>query len=114
MKLKIWRKKYHSKTVLAISHQILNPVRAIQTALKIYQDSHIPEPPKNASFQIIWFYQKKKLFPYRTFAVIDQPTPPGLQIIRTFDIGILADSLYTAQGNCLETKESLNVALFGE
>jgi len=82
-----------NKTVLAISHEILNPVMAIQTTLQIYQDNTIPVPPKNALLQIIWFYQKRKPFQYRTFVIINQPTPPELQLIQTLDIKSLQTRL---------------------
>jgi len=103
-----------NKTVLPISHGILNPVMAIQTTLQIYQDSTIPVPPKNVRLQIIWFYQKRKPFQYRTFVIINQPTPPESQIIQNLDIQLLADSFDMAQGNYFETKESVNIAVFKE
>jgi len=37
--------KYDETTVLEISHQILNPIVAVEEALVTYQFNQIPEPP---------------------------------------------------------------------
>jgi len=57
--------KYDETTVLEISHQILNPIVAVEEALVTYQFNQIPEPPRNISFRIIWFPQRNRIKPIR-------------------------------------------------
>jgi len=98
--------------VLSISHRVLNPVAAVKEALKEYLNNQIPEPPQNTSFCIIWFTQKHKLLPFRTFVIFDHRTPPELQTAHTWNMGFLEDSFDTAQGNYLKTQDSLNLTAF--
>jgi len=103
--------KYQEKTELALSHRILNPMASVKDALKVYQENQIMEPPRNASFKIIWFYQKRKLLPFRTFLVLNCPAPQELCTIQTRNTSFSKDSIDTAQG-CFHTTESpLNVVL---
>jgi len=105
--------KYFGQRELSMSHRVLNPVTAIQEALKQYRNNHALEPPRNTSFRVIWFIQKNKLFPFRTFVIFNYPSPPELRTDHLWNVGFLEDSLDTAQGNHLELQDSLNLALLG-
>jgi len=105
--------KYFGQTAFSISHRVLNPVTAIQEALKQHRNNHALEPPQNMSFQVIWFIQRNKLFPFRTFVIFNYPSPPELQTDHLWNMGFLEDSLDTAQGNHFELQVCLNLATLG-
>jgi len=100
--------KYFGQTVLFTSHRVLNPVTAIQEALKQYRNNHALEPPRNTFFRVIWFIQRNKIFPFRTFVIFNYPSPPELQTDHLWNMGVLEDSF----GYC--TRQSFGTSRFFE
>ena len=105
------QQKYSGTTVLA-TDRVLNIVAVVQEALAIYQLNHIQEPPSNTSFRIIWFPQKIKIAPYRTFVLFKRSAPPELKNTHLWNCSILEDVIDGTQGDYLSTKDSLNIAMF--
>jgi len=103
--------KYSGTTVLATG-RIPSPIAAVQEALAIYQLNHIQEPPRNTSFRIIWFPQKIRIAPFRTFVILKRSAPPELKCAHLRNCSILEDMIDGTQGEYLETKDSSNIAMF--
>jgi len=108
---KVWEQKY-SETTAWTTSLILNPIAAVQKALAIYPLKHLQEPPRNTSFQIIWFLQKSGIISYRTFVIFKRSAPPELKYTHLWNCSILEDMTDGTQSNYLETKDSLNIAMF--
>jgi len=85
--------KYLGQTVLSISHRVLNPVTVIQEALKQYRNNHAFEPPRNTSFRVVWFIQRNKLCPFRTFLIFNYPSPRNCKQI-TFGMWVFLRILW--------------------
>jgi len=103
--------KYGGTTILA-TDRILNPVSAILEALDIYRFNHMQEPTRNASFRIIWFLQKNGRISSQTFVVLQRLVPSELKYTYLWNCRLLEDVFGSAQGNYLETKDSLNIVMF--
>jgi len=104
-------RKYSGTTILTTS-RILNPIVAVQESLAIYQLNHIQEPPRNTSLRIIWFPQKIRITPFRTFVIFKRSAPPELKNAHLWNCSILEDMIDGTHGNYLETKDFLNIAMF--
>jgi len=104
--------KYSGTTALGLDHRILNLIVAVKKALLIYRFNQMQEPPRNISFQIIWFPQRNRITPPRTFVIFNQSVPPEFKDTHICNCRFLGDFLDGAQGNYLETKDSLNIAIF--
>jgi len=102
----------HSETMVWTTGRIVNPIAAVQNALAIYPLNYLQEPPRNTSFRILWFPQKSGIIPSRTFVIFKRPAQPELKYIHRWNCSILEDVFDGAQGNCLETKDSLNILMF--
>ena len=92
--------------------RILNPIMAVLEALAIYQLNHIQEPSRDTPFRVIWFLQKIGITPLRTFAILNRPAPFELKYVHLWNCSILEDMIDGTQSNYLETKNSLNIAMF--
>jgi len=104
--------KYSGATVLGLCHRILNPILAVKKALLIYRFNQMQEPPINTSFRIIWFPQSNRITPPRTFVIFNHSVPPEFKNAHICNCSFLEEFLDGAQGNYLETKDSLNIAIF--
>jgi len=104
--------KYSGMTVSATSHRILNLIAAVKEALATYRLNYMQEPPRNTSFRIIWFPQRNRITPSRTFVVFNRSAPPEFKYAHHWNCSFLEDMFDGAQGNYLETKDSLNIAMF--
>jgi len=102
----------YSETMVWTTSRILDPIMAVQEALAVYQINRIQEPPRNTSFRIIWFPQKSGITISRTFVIFKRSAPPELKYTHLWNCSILEDVLDDAQGNYLETENSLNIARF--
>jgi len=60
----------------------------------------------------MWFPQKSRITPFRTFVVFKRLAPPDLKYAHLWNCSILEDVFDGAQGNYLETEDSLNTAMF--
>jgi len=105
-------RKYNGMTVVGISQRILNPIAAVKEALATYQFNQMQEPPTNTSFRIIWFPQRNRIIPSRTFVIFNRSAPPEFKDAHIWNCSFLEDMFDGAQGNYLETKDSLNIAMF--
>jgi len=105
-------RKYNGMTVLRISHRILNPIAAVREALATYRFNQMQEPPRNTSFRIIWFPQRSRMIPSRTFVIFNQSAPREFKDAHMWNCSFFEDMFDSAQGNYLETKDSLNIAIF--
>jgi len=103
--------KYGGTMVLATG-RILNPIAAIQEVLAIYRLNYIQELPRNTSFRIIWFLQKNGRIPSQTFVVLKRPVLSELKYTHLWNCHLLEDVFDGAQGNYLETEDSLNIVMF--
>jgi len=102
----------YSKTTVWTTRLILNSIAAVQKVLAIYPLKHSQEPPRNTSFQVIWFLQKSGILSYRTFVIFKRSAPPALKYTHLWNCSILEDMIDGTQSNYLETKDSLNIAMF--
>jgi len=101
----------YSETTVWTTSVILNPIAAVQKALAIYLLKHLQEPPRN-TFQIIWFLQKSGIISYRTFVIFKRSARLELKYTHLWNCSILEDMIDGTQSNYLETKDSLNIAMF--
>jgi len=102
----------YSETTVWTTGRIFNPISAVQKALAIYPLNRLQKPPRNTSFRIIWFPQESGIILSRTFVIFKRPAPPELKYIHRWNCSILEDVFDGAQGNYLETKDSLNIVMF--
>jgi len=103
---------YSGTTVLGLGHRFLNPIVAVKEALLISQLNQMQEPPRNTSFRIIWFTQRNTITQPQTFVIFNQSVPPEFKDAHICNCSFLEDFLDGPQGNYLETKDSLNIAMF--
>jgi len=94
--------KYFGMDVLGISHRILNPIATVQEALATYRFNQMQEPPRNSSFGIIWFPQRSRMIPSRTFVILNQLVPPEFKDAHIWNYSFLEDMFDSAQENTLK------------
>jgi len=104
------QQKYGETTVWT-ADRILDPMKAIQKALANYQLYHLRESPRNTSFRINWFPQKRGIILPRTFVLFKRPASSELNHIHLWHCSLLDDAFKSAQGNYLETEDS-SIAMF--
>jgi len=54
--------KYFGQTAFSISHRVLNPVTAIQEALKQHRNNHALEPPQKCPFWLFGSFKEINYF----------------------------------------------------
>jgi len=82
-----------SETMVLATSPILNPIMAVQEALAIYQLNHIQEPPRDIPFRDIWFLQKIKMTPFRTFVILKRSAQSELKYVHLWNCSILEDMI---------------------